>query len=120
MATSAIVTSWGAAVSGREQMGLGVFMGAIQFFTELKAKGVIEELRIYLARDGNLAQASGHMVVEGSDEQIQALVQRDDYRMLVLKAGHVVHELRTSVHGTGGAVMGQIELLQSARKELGI
>lgn len=120
MATSAIVTTWGANVDGREQMGLGVFMNAIQYFTERKQKGDIEDLRIFIANEGSLGEVAGHMVVEGSEDQIVALTLRDDYRMLLTKAAHVVHGLRTGSYATGDAVMGRIEQLQMARKELGI
>ena len=60
------------------------------------------------------------MVVAGSASQIAALVERDDYRRLILKAAHIVHELRTTSFTTGDAVMKRIELLQASRKELGI
>jgi hypothetical protein len=120
MATSAIVTSWGANVVGREQMGLGVFMSAVQYFTERKQKGEIEELRIFIATDGSVSENSGHMIVEGSEAQLAALTAREDYRKLLLKAAHVVHGLRTSSFVTGDAVMNRVELLQVARKELGI
>ena len=120
MATTAIITSWGANISGREQLGLAVFMGAIQFFTACKQKGEIEELRVYIADAGELGATAGHMVVEGSAAQLAALVERDDYRMVIVKAAHVVHGLRTSPFTTGDAEMKRIEMLQVARKELGL
>jgi hypothetical protein len=120
MAKSAIVTSWGANVAGREQMGLGLFMAAVQFFTERKQNGEIEDLRIYLGEQGSLSDTAGHMIVEGSEEQIVALQRNDEYRKIITKAVHVVHGFRTTTYATGEAVMQRIEMLQVARKELGI
>jgi hypothetical protein len=120
MSTSAIITSWGSNVSGREQMGMGVFMGAIQYFTERKQKGEIDELRVYVANDGDIAGTAGHMIVEGSAAQLSALAAREDYQAIILKAAHVVHGFRTSSFTTGNAIMKRIEMLQGVRKELGI
>jgi hypothetical protein len=120
MSNCAIVTSWGANVAGREEMGLAVFMGAVQYFSERKQLGEIAELRIYVADQGNLSAASGHMIVEGTAAQIAALTARDDYRKIIIKAAHVVHDLHTATAATGDEVMRRIEMLQVARKELGI
>src|SRR4051812_9447735 len=120
MATMAIITSWGANIAGREQVGLGVFMGAIQYFTERKHRGDIDDLRVYVANDGDLANTGGHMVVEGTAAQLAALTERDDYQQLILKAAHVVHGLRTSSFTTGDAILKRVEMLQGVRKELGL
>jgi hypothetical protein len=120
MSTNAIITSWGANVAGREQMGMGVFMQAIQFFTACKQKGEIDELRIYISNDGDISATAGHMVVEGSAAQLTALAARDEYRAVIIKAAHVVHGFRTSQFATGDAVMARVEQLQTVRKELGI
>jgi hypothetical protein len=120
MANAAIISSWGANVAGREAMGLGVFMGAVQYFTERKAAGEIEDLRIYLAAQGNLSEVAGHMIVEGSAAQIAALTEREDYRTLIVKAVHIVHNFNSTTYHTGDEIMKRIEMLQAARKELGI
>src|SRR5438045_2213563 len=72
MAQSAIVFSWGSAVSGREAMGLGVFSSALQYFGDLKQKGQIEDLRVYLTDSGDVGVNAGHLIVEGSSAQITA------------------------------------------------
>jgi hypothetical protein len=120
MANSAIISSWGANIAGREQMGLGVFMSGVQYFTELKQKGEIEELRIYVTTQGSVSATNGWMIVEGSAEQIAALTRRDDYQKLIVKAMHVVHGFSTVTGSTGDDVMNRIEIMQAARKELGL
>lgn len=120
MANRAIVSSWGAAFVGRENVGLGLFMQAVQFFNDCKQKGEIEELRIYINANGSLSEGAGQMIVEGSAAQLAALVERDEYMSLMTKAIHVVQGFRTVSSSTGDEVMRRIEQLQIARKELGI
>ena len=120
MAQSAIVFSWGSAVSGREAMGLGVFSSALQYFGDLKQKGQIEDLRAYITDSGDVGVNAGHLIVEGSTAQINAVRDRADYQVLVVKAAHVVNNFRITLSATGDQVPKKIEQLQAARKELGI
>lgn len=120
MAQRAIVFSWGSSVSGREAMGLGVFSAALQYFGGLKQQGQIEDLRVYLTEAGDVGMNAGHLVVEGSNAQINAVTERVDYQLLVTKAAHVVTNLRVTLSATGDQVPNKIEQLQAARKELGI
>lgn len=120
MAQSAIVFSWGAAVVGREAMGLGVFSSALQYFGDLKQKGQIEDLRVYLTDAGDVGVNAGHLIIEGSSPQISALTERADYQVLVVKAAHVATNFRITLSATGDQVARKIEQLQTARKELGI
>jgi len=120
MADSAVVLQWGQPFAGREEMSLGVFMAAIEYYTKLKASKDIENFSIYINQGGNLSQQQGSMIVEGTPDQIMALVQREDYKTLVTKAAHVVPDLMVTMADTGNMVMQRIEKLQMARKELGI
>ena len=120
MAQSAIMFSWGAAVVGREAMGLGVFSSALQYFNDLKQKGQIEDIRAYISDSGDIGVNAGFMAVEGSTAQIAAMTERSDYQVLVVKAAHVVTNMRVTPTATGELVMKKIEQLQIARKELGI
>lgn len=78
------------------------------------------DLRIYIATDGDLGSNAGQIILEGDDGQLAALVRRDDYRAVIIKAAHVVHGLRTTQFSTGEAVMARIAQLQAVRKELGL
>jgi len=120
MAQSAVIFSWGSNVVGREAIGLGVFSSAIQYFNDLKQKGQIEDIRAYISDGGDVGQTAGHMVVEGTTAQITAMRDRNDYQLLVIKAAHVVTNMRVTLSATGEVVMKKIEQLQVARKELGI
>ena len=120
MANTALYTRWGQPFPGREQMGLGIFMEAIQFYQKLQGQKEIESFSVFLMENGGLFEQQGTVVVEGSREQIQKLQQREDFQRILLKATHVVNDLVVTTAYTGEAVMQRIELLQSVRKELGI
>ena len=120
MADAALIVRWGTGIPGRETMGLGVFMGSMQFWGQLKAAGDIEDFRVYSFEQGDVSHASGMVCLEGSSEQINAVLDRDDYKMLMVKAGHIVSDMHVVKAETGAAVMKGVERLQSARKELGI
>ena len=120
MADAAIMISWGTAIPGREDMGMGVFMESIQFWGGLKSNGDIEDFRIYNFASGGLSNASGMVSIEGTPEQINALAAREDYKTLIIKATHIVSDMSIALAETGDTVMKSVERLQSVRKSLGI
>lgn len=120
MANAALVIRWGTGIIGREEIGLGVFMASMKFWGELKAKGEVEDFRVYSFPEGDLSHATGMAILEGSTEQIGALVAREDYRTLVTKAVHIVGDVSVDRAETGEAVMQGVERLVSVRKELSI
>ena len=120
MADSALVIQWGAPHVGRENMGLGVFMKATEFYNTLQSEKKIEDFSIFLNSAGNLDANQGQMIIQGSVDQINALQQREDFKNLLTKASHVVSNLNVQHADTGARVMQRIEQLQVVRKELGI
>jgi hypothetical protein len=120
MADSALLIQWGAPHVGREEMGLGVFMKATEYYNTLQTEKKIEDFSIFLSNFGNLDANQGQMVIQGSVDQINALQQREDYQALLTKAAHVVSNLNVQQADTGARVMQRIEQLQVVRKELGI
>lgn len=120
MTTNAIITSWGAAIPGREAQGLKVFMEAIEYFTGLQRNGEVTRFATYVGRDGSLSHNGGCMVVEGSAAQLSSVEQSEPYQRILLKAAHVVSDLSTSHFYTGEAVGARVQLLQSVRNSMGI
>lgn len=119
MANSALILQWGAPHVGRENMGLGVFMAATEFWNTQLTEKKIENFQIFLNNNGDLQGNQGQMVIEGSLDQINAIQQREDYQNLITKATHVV-AVNVQQADTGDRVMQRIERLQTIRKELGI
>jgi len=120
MATHAIVIQWGRVIAGREQLSMATFLGAVEHFNALKGKKAIEDLRVYLADQGNLGDLAGTMLIEGSKEQIDKVRESTDYKILITKAYHLVDPLRVSLQITGDEVPRRIEMLNNVRRELGI
>jgi hypothetical protein len=119
MATSSIISTWGLAIPGRETKGLEVFMGAIQWYTQLQEKGEIESFSVHLHETGNATDSGGSLIVLGSDDQINALVDTADYRALVMRAQHIVGNFTITRGVTGDKIMSRIEELNKVRAELG-
>lgn len=119
MATSSILSSWGLAIPGRETKGLEVFMGAIQWYTQLQEKGEIERFSVHLHETGNATESGGSLLVEGSDEQIDKLTKSADYRALIMRAQHIVGNFTVTRAVTGDTIMSRIEELNKVRAELG-
>lgn len=120
MAESALFIRWGQSFPGREEIGLGVFMNAVQFFTNQKDKKNVENFSVYVANEGNITEQQGAMIIEGSFDQVNKLRNTEEYQTLLTKAAHVVPNLVVTSADTGPRVMQRIEKLQVIRKELGI
>ena len=120
MATeSALYTTWSAVLVGREALGLAVFQEAIAYYEKRKAAGKIADFRIGITELGAVSEQSGYMIAEGSRDQIQAIVDDEDFKRIVVKATHVV-PFSISRCSTGTAIGGAVERLLAVRKELGI
>jgi len=120
MADSAIIVTWGRNISGREQMGMGIFMSALEHYNKVKASGGLTDVRVYLCQEGNLGQFAGMITLEGSDQQVRAVLASDAHHDLLIKAGHVVADLNVVQAFSGAAVPQRIEQVQKIRKQLGI
>jgi glutamate dehydrogenase/leucine dehydrogenase len=120
MSNSAVIITWGSTVAGREQMGLGVFMAALEHYNGLKAKGGLEDVRVYISRQGNVGAVAGMMTLDGTSEQIASLLDSDTNLDLLTKASHVVNDLTVVQADAGDAIPQRIAHLQSMRKQLGI
>ena len=109
MADTSLFTTWSAVFPTRETMGLGVFQEAIAYYEKRKAAGKLADFRV----------GSGYMIAEGSREQIQAIVDDEEFKRIVAKATHVV-PFSISRCSTGTGVGASVERLLAVRKELGI
>jgi hypothetical protein len=118
---SAIVMQWGTAIPGRENMGLEVFMSAVQYYDELKQKGEVEDFQTVLFEQGNISDHGGLMIVSGSRTQLQAVLDSERYRELIVKALHIVSDIKVQFGATGTeAVQDRVQELTRWRKELGL
>jgi hypothetical protein len=120
MSNAAICIRWGAPVVGRETKSLEVFNAVLEYNTRLEKDGKIAGHRLYLANNGNLSAFGGFLVTEGEVAQLRAVVDSNEFQMLLVKAQQCVTSIEVT-HCVSGSAIGQaVERLMSARKELGI
>ena len=101
-------------------MGLEVFLGAVQHYGSLKAKGELESVQSVIFEQGDVTTSAGVMVLTGTGDQIDAVLGSDKHRELLTKAAHIVTQLRVQAGVTGDAIPGRIQELTQWRKEMGL
>jgi hypothetical protein len=117
---SAIVMQWGTAIPGRENVGLEVFLSAVQHYTDLKQRGEIEDFQTVLFEHGNVSRDGGMMILSGTRDQLQTVLDSQRYHELLTKALHIVSDVRVQFGVTGTeTVQNRVQDLTKWRKELG-
>ena len=116
--TGAIVFRWGAALPGREQMGLGVFGEALQYYEELAKEGRIIAHREYFSAN----RSGGFMIVEGLLPELHQIVQEDAFLTIQAKAQAVVgdFEMELCLGGSDQAIQEGMTLYTEAIGALGL
>jgi hypothetical protein len=117
MADAALFTGWGPPVRGREAKGLEVFGEAIAFWSQKKDAGEVESFDIVLlqAHGGDLA---GFILSKGSEEQIAAIRDSDEFARLTARASLIIENLGVLDAFTGDAIGEQIGIYQQAIADL--
>ena len=117
MAETALFIGWGAPVRGREAKGLEVFGEAAQFFGQLQQDGTLESFDVSLLgpHGGDLY---GFFLLRGGGEQLAALQSREDFLLLITRAGLVVEGLGLVPAAVDEGIPQQIALYQQAVQEI--
>lgn len=91
MATAGLFVGWGTPVRGREEVGLDVFNEALALDAELQEEGAIESFEVVLLspHGGGL---NGFILARGSEDQIAAVRQREDFQRINARASLVVDD----------------------------
>lgn len=91
MATAGMFVGWSTPVRGREEAGLDVFSEALALEAQLQEEGAIESFEVVLLspHGGGL---NGFILVRGSEDQIAAVHQRDDFQRINARASLVVDD----------------------------
>jgi hypothetical protein len=117
MANAALFIGWGAAVRGREEVGLKVFDEAIQFLVGLREAGEIESFEpVFLEPHGG--DLSGFILVRGDREALARVRTSDEMNRLNLRADQVVESYGVVGGLLGDSIPGQVELYQSEVADL--
>lgn len=94
MATHGILIQWGTPVPGRERMALEEFNSYMQWTDKLKKDGKIERREVYQLENTNFQKMAGFTVVEGSEQQIRAIMDSDEFRSRIQRVMNTSQNLR--------------------------
>jgi hypothetical protein len=120
MANAALYIKWGRPISGRETKSLEVFGQAMEYQASLVKQGKLAAQRTYVATTGEMHKFGGFIVLEGDVAQLRAVVDSEEWKMLRLRAEHVVEHIDVVHMLTGDEVQGFIGQVLNVRKQLGI
>jgi hypothetical protein len=115
MATAGMFIGWSTPVRGREEVGLEVFNEALAFESQLQDEGAIESFEVVLLspHGGGL---NGFILVRGSEEQIAAVRQRDEFQRINARASLVVDDFGAVDVSLGEGIA---EQLSNYREQVG-
>ncbi|HTQ42393.1 MAG TPA: hypothetical protein VMI75_06500 [Polyangiaceae bacterium] len=119
-ANAALYVCWGHAVPGREQKSLEVFMHAQEFNATLEKQGKIAAHRTYIATTGSMERFAGFMVLEGSIEQLRAVIDSPEWQQIRLKAEHLVEGVDVIHCVTGAEIPRMVQQIVDVRRQLGL
>jgi hypothetical protein len=101
MADAALFVGWGTPVRGREAKALEVFNDAVAYWGGLQQAGDIESFEpVLLAPHGG--ELGGFALIRGSQAQIAALTEREDFQRLNTRSQMIVERF-----GVVSAVIGE-------------
>ena len=117
MADAALFVGWGPPIPGREAKGLEVFNEALAFHGDRQQAGEIESFEVaFLAPHGG--ELSGFMLIRGTEDQVDALMRREDFQRINTRAAMVVEGFGVVPAASGEALGRQISIYQDAIAEM--
>ena len=112
MSDRVLMISWGEPVRGREERGLEVFNEAVGLFGRMQQDGRLESFDVVLLNpNGDIA---GYIELHGSNEQIAALDQDEEFMRSTIDASLIVENFRHTVGYTNEGVARQMAMYQEA------
>ncbi|HEX6032034.1 MAG TPA: hypothetical protein VFY90_11440 [Tepidiformaceae bacterium] len=117
MADRAFFVGWGNPVRGREKSAMAVFNESVQYWAQLQQDGRIESFEVGLL-DPHGGELQGFALLRGSDQQLTALQQTDDFQRSVARASLIVDNLGVVYAALGDALGRQMAMFQQQIAEL--
>jgi hypothetical protein len=112
MADRLLVISWGEPVRGREERALEVFNEAVGLAGRMQQDGRIESFDVVLLEpNGDLG---GYLEMHGSDAQLAALDQDEEFMRNTIDASLIVENLRHTRGYANEGVARQMAMYQEA------
>jgi len=110
--------TWGTPIAGRERLALEEFASYTQWVANLKAQGKIARFEHYMPLYGKFQSFAGFSIVEGSPQQIDAIVDSDDFRMRVERVLTIANSVRLEELDVGDEVGKRMKQYGSAIQQL--
>jgi hypothetical protein len=107
MADRVLFISWGAPVPGREERSIEVFNDALGYYGRLQQEARIERFEVVLF--GANAHINGYMQLHGSHEQLDAVLEADEFRDVLAAAALVVSALDVSEGVTNAGIAAEMD-----------
>ncbi len=113
MADRVLFIGWGETVRGREERALEVFNEAMGLYGRMQQDGRIEKLDVCLLEPhgGGL---DGYIALHGSEEQLNAVRDDDEFQRNMVDASLVVDELGVVRGYMGEGIAPQMAIYQEA------
>ncbi len=105
MADAALIIGWGMPRPGREQLGVGVILGAVRLFQSMVEAGRLERVDVFVTDGCAELSDGGSLVVTGTNEQIDGLVDDTECRAMLLRGIHVAQDFRVNRAATGASLI---------------
>jgi hypothetical protein len=112
MADRVLFISWGAPVPGREERGLEVFNEAVGLYGRMQQDGRIEGFDVVLLAPN--PGIDGYMELQGSAEQLGAVVESEEFQRVMTDASLIVSDLSCVSGSANEEIARQMEIYRDA------
>ena len=114
---AALISTWGDTIPGREGKALEVFMELLGYWGKVHADGKCSEPKVYFNQDGS----EGVFIVEGKSDDLNEVVESEEFEKLTAKGHLIVQNLRSHLYygGTDDELTRGTRIFAEAGNELG-
>jgi hypothetical protein len=112
---TALVTTFGSPVRGREAKSLEVFSEFLTFLGKQAAEGRCSQPEPYFAADSS----NGMVIVRGRSNALAEITESEEYDMLLAKGQMIVEDLKIHWYLTGEEIDRGMRIFAEAGSELG-
>jgi hypothetical protein len=117
MADAGLFIGWGEVVRGREDKAIQVFNESVQYYGGLQQEGRIESFEVCLLEPHG-GDLQGFMLLRGSQEQMDAVHNDEEFQQQLTRAGLIVEGLGIVPASFGEELGRQMGVYQAQVAEL--
>lgn len=113
-----LLIRYGKLVPGRETQAMALFTESVAFFQGKLASGEITAFEPYFFMTSDLDQELGFFIVKGPAPAVFALMEDEEYRMLMARGTALVEHLHSDFLVVGEGIAAQLERATKVHAEL--